>query len=385
MEDSTVTENSTYGTNAHGGGIHSKGGLATILRSTITDNIAGGSGGGINAEVYLADSTVSENTASRGGGLRGIGTIARTTISNNEAVSGAGVIVGVPEMLIVDSTLAGNEASASGGALFVDWENRAELINTTISGNSAGLSGSGSGSAIFVEVYGSAVLRNSTVARNDVGVAFSAYYHPDEQVYLYNSIVANDFNCWDLPTSSFVNDEGGNLTDKEILSCEIENIVTGLDPVLRDNGGPTETHALLPGSLATDFSGPCPAATDQRGVPRTDGMCDTGAYEFTGLAEIELEVSGTCPEAVTLSMVGATGSGRVLLASSPTLGDSEVPQGVCEGTPLDLGEPTLRAADTVALDGSRTYTHAVREGACGTFVQVIDVATCAVSPFVVLP
>ncbi len=69
--------------------------------------------------------------------------------------------------------------------------------------------------------------------------------------------------------------------------------MTVLGP-LQDNGGPTETHALLPGSLAIDAGLPvCTDAnsvaltTDQRGLPRpvdgnNDGIvaCDIGAVEF---------------------------------------------------------------------------------------------------------
>jgi hypothetical protein len=49
---------------------------------------------------------------------------------------------------------------------------------------------------------------------------------------------------------------------------------------LQDNGGPTETHALLPGSVAIDVVAPemCEVDEDQRGFPR-DAMCDVGAFE----------------------------------------------------------------------------------------------------------
>jgi hypothetical protein len=49
---------------------------------------------------------------------------------------------------------------------------------------------------------------------------------------------------------------------------------------LDDNGGPTQTHALLPGSPAIDAGDNafCPV-TDQRGAAR-DASCDTGAFEF---------------------------------------------------------------------------------------------------------
>ena len=51
---------------------------------------------------------------------------------------------------------------------------------------------------------------------------------------------------------------------------------------LADNGGPTETHALLPGSVAIDVIPPdmCEVDEDQRGVTRPQGtMCDVGAFE----------------------------------------------------------------------------------------------------------
>jgi hypothetical protein len=51
---------------------------------------------------------------------------------------------------------------------------------------------------------------------------------------------------------------------------------------LQDNGGPTETHALLPGSVAIDVIPVvmCEVTEDQRGEPRPGGsMCDVGAFE----------------------------------------------------------------------------------------------------------
>jgi len=51
---------------------------------------------------------------------------------------------------------------------------------------------------------------------------------------------------------------------------------------LADNGGSTETHALLPGSVAIDVipADMCEVDADQRGEPRPGGtMCDVGAFE----------------------------------------------------------------------------------------------------------
>jgi hypothetical protein len=59
--------------------------------------------------------------------------------------------------------------------------------------------------------------------------------------------------------------------------------------VLQDNGGATETHALLANSPAIDHipngtngCGTDPLDEDQRGVarPQGEGACDIGAFEF---------------------------------------------------------------------------------------------------------
>src|SRR5690606_29583266 len=55
---------------------------------------------------------------------------------------------------------------------------------------------------------------------------------------------------------------------------------------LQNDGGFTQTMALLPGSPAIDAGDntACPA-TDQRGVTRPQGpQCDIGAYEYDGIA-----------------------------------------------------------------------------------------------------
>jgi hypothetical protein len=71
---------------------------------------------------------------------------------------------------------------------------------------------------------------------------------------------------------------------------DLSNTDPRLGP-LQDNGGPTQTMALLPGSPAIDAGNPHGCRddsrhllkTDQRGKPRPDkedtGGCDIGAYE----------------------------------------------------------------------------------------------------------
>jgi cysteine-rich repeat protein len=98
---------------------------------------------------------------------------------------------------------------------------------------------------------------------------------------LANTVVANSpegGNCrLGLPT-----DSGNNFADDDTCGPGFGTI-TGLDPVLRDNGGPTLTHALRPHSTARDAAGDCGLGTDQRGAPRDDGACDSGAFESQGV------------------------------------------------------------------------------------------------------
>ena len=98
---------------------------------------------------------------------------------------------------------------------------------------------------------------------------------------LKNTIITNSLfggrNC-----SVPMTDGGGNLSWPD-TTCPGLNADPLLGP-LQDNGGPTQTHALLPGSPAIEAAllANCPA-TDQRGVSRPQGAgCDIGAYEAEG-------------------------------------------------------------------------------------------------------
>ena len=76
---------------------------------------------------------------------------------------------------------------------------------------------------------------------------------------------------------------GHNLASASDLSCNFGITADPLLGVLKNNGGPTETHAIsVDTSPAVDAGDPSfcpPPATDQRGVPR-DALCDIGAFEF---------------------------------------------------------------------------------------------------------
>src|SRR5207248_3131225 len=83
-----------------------------------------------------------------------------------------------------------------------------------------------------------------------------------------------------------------------------EPLTAILDPMLADNGGPTQTHALVPGSPAVDASpadADC-APTDQRGVPGPQvPACDIGAFE--GDVGIDIQ-PGISPNLINLKSKG---------------------------------------------------------------------------------
>jgi len=112
-------------------------------------------------------------------------------------------------------------------------------------------------------------------------------------VVIQNSIVANgvDGNCYaGVPITS----NGYNLSSDGTCNFNSRGDLNNHDPLLgplQNNGGPTETIALLPGSPAIDAGNPAGCTdgsghlltTDQRGMPRPDREdavgCDMGAYE----------------------------------------------------------------------------------------------------------
>ncbi len=144
--DSSITDNhSVRSVAVGGGGIYSSDAPLTVLRSTISGNRAGGSGGGIRFASYkktflMADSTVSGNSAgNRGGGLSGGNMLIRnTTITGNRATYGGGIdntSLADNPMRLLSSTVARNTDAAYGGAIYgSEWN--AQIGGSLFEGNS---------------------------------------------------------------------------------------------------------------------------------------------------------------------------------------------------------------------------------------------------------
>jgi predicted outer membrane repeat protein/parallel beta-helix repeat protein len=344
----TITETTISGNTAadNGGGLYVSYVVdLTITGSTITDNTADGNGGGVYAysvygDISITDSTISGNSAGYIGGGFYLGsdigaeggsvTITRTTIANNTAVDEGGGLylydVYVP-VTVRNSTISGNTAEYGGGIYFSSSQGGATaaliIENSTISGNSASVDGGGiwfGDSAYDLELVMTTITANTAAGDGD-GIYFNvpevpgaaaakapradrtgpkgtATPRPTRERGPRASVAGTQSATGTIIWGNGTEDLGGTATltsTKNVIGTKAAGItVTGTalatDPLLgplTDNGGPTQTHALLVGSPAID-AGPTPVPTfpgneyDQRGPDYTravNGTTDIGAYE----------------------------------------------------------------------------------------------------------
>jgi hypothetical protein len=362
------------GNSGHGGGIfNSTMGTLTLTECIIKSNITGdggsggihqtggksGSGGGIfnYGTITLTKCTVSGNQthkggeacwggdAGNGGGIHidlwGVATFTKCTIDNNSAGDGgyagcAGSIGGA----------SAGDGGSGGGIYNEGW---LTLTDCTLSNNMAGAGGISDGAPLGIGGCGGAIcynnflggvsLTNCTITGNSARYSLD-YYLPcgngggiycreNWAISAKNTIIANNSvspldaegpDCWGIINS------GGYILIENTNQCDIEGIlignITGKDPLLgplADNGGPTQTHALLPGSPAIDAGNSSGYNEDQRGITRpidipgianaSDGA-DIGAYEFNPTYSISGTV--TCSETglanVTLTFSNSAGT-----------------------------------------------------------------------------
>jgi len=239
-----------------GGGIYAHAKSLTVVRTEISGN-------------SLVDATGAD--LSRGGGVH--------LFNNASDLQGAGNVFAAT---FVNSTISGNTSPATAGGVFVVSNVALELDNSTVAENSAAVNRTGgvlfTTSATVPPTAGNAdaptfklvssIVANSQVAVTDLATNLATM--PTFNVDSTNSLIEN---ICPSPSCVITVTGTGNLT--------------AIDPMLgplTNNGGPTQTQALLAGSPAIDTgSNPLSLTTDQRGAgfPRVVGAAaDMGAYEF---------------------------------------------------------------------------------------------------------
>jgi hypothetical protein len=295
---------SAVGASAHGGGVYARQ-LVSAKYSDISGNVATssgagtvGDGGGIFSyhDVFIANSTVSGNSAvaGNGGGARallGDATIIASTISGNTARRGGGIVQlyyasNAQSFALLDSTVSGNAATDRTGGVLTN-AGTIDVKNSTVAFNTAGTA------------TGSATHYAPGFAISDAGAYYTDINHYRFKVVTLQSSVFSN-NAYGAPAT--VADDLGvarfasfpltrisgehNLVFATELPGLQNTITTGVCPQLgplRDNGGPTQTHALWWTSPAIDQgNNTVPFGVDQRGAPfvRVSGAAaDIGAYE----------------------------------------------------------------------------------------------------------
>jgi len=276
----------------------------TIRNSTISGNTSngtppsgsfGGAGGGIyfanGGSLVVENSTVSGNrsTNSAGGGIYFYGTITAGGFA------------------IRNSTISGNSAATNSGGLYIGYLTSAALIqNSTIVNNTVAGAGGGGGIRLFNNSTPVALV--STVVANNTGAGA-----PD-----VSGAVTASFSLIRDQTGATITDNGNNLP-------------AGTNPLfatagLANNGGPTQTIALQPGSPLIDKgSNPATLATDQRGAgfARVGGTAaDIGAFEVQSATATAPRVTGTAINAGAaqrsmVTQLSVTFSAVVTFASTP--------------------------------------------------------------------
>jgi parallel beta-helix repeat protein len=359
IRDSIVSGNSS---GTYGGGIFAatspSGCAMTIQDSTISANSAGSDGGGISLDTSgtttIQDTTISGNsTSGDGGGIcldtSGTTTVQNSTISANSASStGGGIwLLTSDTTTIQETTISGNTAGPDGGGMDLDVENGSTttIQNSTIFGNSTTLAGGGI--AVYTWSGGMTTIQNSTIAQNSAGSSSPGYgvgggVDAAGATSIVSSIIAENVDNSGSPcdingavelSQSLIGDNfNSGLTEAPIGAPDANgNFIGGpvhgiIDPKLgplADNGGPTETCALLAGSSAID-SGANPAnlSYDQRGIgyPRVAGaQIDMGAYEAPASVAVPIVTAISPPEGATSGGMAVAISGTCLAGATAVM------------------------------------------------------------------
>lgn len=277
LYDSIVSKNMGGGIDAHG---------VRVTRSIITGNHSLDSGGGIRTLVgYLggvnvSDSIISGNTSEMSGGgiVTQSASITRSTIHGNSAASAGGGIQVIrldhsfpSTITITDSSITDNRAlgeSARGGGVNA-FNARAILKQSTISGNAVTGSGSVGGGIFGTLIYSDqSTITNNSAAGSAGGIGQAYYYRPDQGrwqawMFLEGTIITGNTAPNQPNIDSYRGDEAFQVVEHNLLGTELGHLggpnIFSDNPhfgPLANNGGPTQTHALLPGSPALNTGSP---------------------------------------------------------------------------------------------------------------------------------
>jgi hypothetical protein len=204
-----------------------------------------------------------------------------TLTGNNHSGVGSGGAIHVHGTANLDRVLLSGNTADNGGAIGFHGANGGSLTNVTISGNTT----TGNGGGIWNDSVIS--VTNSTITANSANAA-GGIYNFGGTVNISNTIVSgNTAIGGDKDVQGTFSSDGFNLIEIVGTATGFGSDITGVSAnldVLADNGGSTQTHALLAGSLALNAGADQSAPTnDARSIARNE-IPDIGAYESTAAA-----------------------------------------------------------------------------------------------------
>ncbi len=415
--------------------------------TTITFNIAGAGPHTITlttGELQVAKNVTINNNSGESITVSGGGTsrvfnintgftaaIIGLTISGGSASNGAGVLNN-GTLTIVNSTLTGNTATSDGGGVGNSASATAlTLINTTVSGNNA----NGFGGGVDV-LGGTATIINSTITNNHgnnddtAGGGAGGLRNQGGTVTLHNTIVAGNFagsgtgtrndieGALQATSSNNLIGDGSNMTGitNGVNGNQVGTSGSPIDPLLgslANNGGTTQTHALLATSPAVeagsnaalpvdtfDLDGDANVAetlpVDQRGTgfPRNADSQDANTTQTVDIGAFELHPSienipnqttaEDTPKLVTFNLGDDTGA----LIASVTATSSNTALVTSDGAHLSFtgsgGSRTLTItpntnANSLADGGTTTITVTVTATNGRTAVDTFDLTVTEVN------
>lgn len=279
-------------------GADGEAGKIVLQRNTFTGNIATNQGGAFFHQLYNSNTGLIEDSTFRGNKVTGTGTkgfggaifVVGGTTKAPKYTSG----INKSSYIIRRSALTANTSANQGGALWTGNNVKAEIVNSTFSGNQAvsPTGKEGLGGAIL-RASGKVVINNVTIANNYAGFMGAGIFGGNADVTLRNTIIAFNKagNPWNIKQncSDAMTNGGNNLqfparnpNDASDRNCT--SGITIADPLLNPlaaNGGATQTLSLKAGSPAINRGNNATCAPfDQRIIPRPQGIaCDIGAFE----------------------------------------------------------------------------------------------------------
>jgi hypothetical protein len=370
LDGVVVTANDAEGgsNTASGGGIYNaSSGILSLTHSSVTNNYAesvnaGGRGGGIAnlGMLTVLESTVASNVAgdflsgnNHGGGLSNSGTLSviRSTVSGNSVttfaaagVEDGGGILNEGTLTVLDSTVSGNYAEGAKDAGYywgfgISTSGPAAITNSTIFGNRGPLYVTGFGGGGGIDQYGGTLtVSHTTVTGNSLAAYGGGILVEGGSLVLHNTIVAGNSakvagpDLYGPLTESGYNLIGNSSGGTGYDGTDLLNVSPMLGP-LQDNGGPTKTIALLPGSPAIDAGDNTNAPDwDQRGpgYPRiVSGTIDIGAFEVQntnapGAGPTGLAATAALPEMDRPGWSAEPDTARRVDSAAPRQRDGEV-------------------------------------------------------------